>query len=156
MVFLTFIYWIRYKENLLGGFFSFRRLKGRFVKRIFKLGLPVAALNTLYAFVNLFLSRTASEQGRHLGLMAFTTGGQIEAITWNTSQGFSTALSTFVAQNYAAGRKERVIKACRDRSSKSCEPSGSQMEFLAHLFPTEEHYSNKRGLHKKGENAFNS
>lgn len=110
-VFLTFIYWIRYKENLLGGFFSFRRLRGRFVKRIFKLGLPVAALNTLYAFVNLFLSRTASEQGRHLGLMAFTTGGQIEAITWNTSQGFSTALSTFVAQNYAAGRKERVIKA---------------------------------------------
>ena len=29
------------------------------------------------------------EQGGHLGLMALTTGGQIEAITWNTSQGFS-------------------------------------------------------------------
>ncbi len=110
-VFVTFIYWMRYKENLLGGFFSFRMLKKKYVKQIIKLGLPVAALNTLYAFVNMFLSRTASEQGRHLGLMAFTTGGQIEAITWNTSQGFSTALGTFVAQNYAAGKKSRVMKA---------------------------------------------
>lgn len=31
--------------------------------------------------------------------------------TWNTSQGFSTALSAFIAQNYAAGRTERVLKA---------------------------------------------
>ena len=77
----------------------------------FKLGLPVATLNTLFAFVNMFLSRTASEQGGHIGLMAFTTGGQIEAITWNTSQGFSTGLSTFIAQNYAAGQKSRVKQA---------------------------------------------
>ena len=59
----------------------------------------------------MFLCRTASEQGGHIGLMTFTTGGQIEAITWNTSQGFSTALSAFIAQNYAAGRTERVLKA---------------------------------------------
>ena len=43
--------------------------------------------------------------------MALTTGGQIEAITWNTSQGFSTALSAFVAQNYAARQISRVLKA---------------------------------------------
>ena len=59
----------------------------------------------------MFLCRTASEQGGHIGLMTFTTGGQIEAITWNTSQGFSTALSAFIAQNYAAGRIERVLRA---------------------------------------------
>ena len=59
----------------------------------------------------MFLGRTASEQGGHLGLMALTTGGQIEAITWNTSQGFATALSAFVAQNYAARQVARVLKA---------------------------------------------
>lgn len=32
-------------------------------------------------------------------------------MTWNTSQGFSTALSAFVAQNYAAGKLERGKKA---------------------------------------------
>ena len=110
-VFFVFIYKLRRKDDLLGGFPFFVRLKKKYTRRIFKLGLPVATLNTLYAFVNMFLSRTAATQGGHIGLMAFTTGGQIEAITWNTSQGFSTGLSTFVAQNYAAGQKVRVRQA---------------------------------------------
>lgn len=112
-VFALFVYQLRCKDDLLGGFSFLTRLKKRHTRRIFKLGLPAAALNTLFAFVNMFLSRTASTQGGHIGLMAFTTGGQIEAVTWNTSQGFSTALSTFIAQNYAAGKKERVLQAWR-------------------------------------------
>lgn len=113
-VFSIFIYQLRFrKDALLGGFPFFTRLKKRYSHRILKLGLPVATLNTLFAFVNMFLCRTASEQGGHIGLMTFTTGGQIEAITWNTSQGFSTALSAFIAQNFAAGRIERVLKAWR-------------------------------------------
>lgn len=110
-VFGIFIYQLRRRDDLLGGFPFLTCLKKKYTRRIFKLGLPVATLNTLFAFVNMFLSRTASEQGGHIGLMAFTTGGQIEAVTWNTSQGFSTALSTFIAQNYAAGERNRVKKA---------------------------------------------
>ena len=92
-VFSIFIYQLRFrKDSLLGGFPFFTQLKKRYTRRILKLGLPVATLNTLFAFVNMFLCRTASEQGGHIGLMTFTTGGQIEAITWSTSQGFSTAL----------------------------------------------------------------
>lgn len=111
LVFSIFIYKLRRRDDLLGGFPFIVRLKKQYTRRILKLGIPVAALNTLFSFVNMFLSRTASEQGGHIGLMAFTTGGQIEAITWNTSQGFSTALSTFIAQNYAAGQKARVRQA---------------------------------------------
>jgi Na+-driven multidrug efflux pump len=59
----------------------------------------------------MFLCRTASIQGGHFGLTALTTGGQIEAITWNTAQGFATALSAFIAQNHAAERNDRVIRA---------------------------------------------
>ena len=87
-VFLIFVYKLRRKDDLLGGFPFFVRLKRKYS-----------------------LSRTAAEQGGHIGLMAFTTGGQIEAITWNTSQGFSTGLSAFIAQNYAAGQKTRVGQA---------------------------------------------
>ncbi len=111
-VLIIFIYQLRFrKDALLGGFSFFARLKKKYTLRIIKLGLPVATLNTLFAFVNMFICRTASEQGGHIGLMTFTTGGQIEAITWNTSQGFATALSTFIAQNFAAGKIERVLKA---------------------------------------------
>src|SRR5690606_14830522 len=38
---------------------------------------------------------------------------QIEGVTWNTSQGFATALGSFVAQNFAAGRMDRARHAYR-------------------------------------------
>lgn len=110
-VFLLFIYQLKVRKKLLGGFRFFTKLKKQYTFRILKLGVPVALLNTLFAFVNMFMCRLASEQGGHIGLVTLTTGGQIEAITWNTSQGFSTALGAFVAQNYAASKFSRVLKA---------------------------------------------
>ena len=112
-VFTLFIYQLKIKGILWDNFRFFGKLKKLYTLRIIKIGLPVATLNALFAFVNMFLGRTASTVGGHLGLMAMTTGGQIEAITWNTSQGFSTALSAFVAQNYAAQKVSRVMKALK-------------------------------------------
>ena len=112
-VFFFFVYQLKYKQILWEEFHFFGKLKRIYTTRIIKIGLPVACLNTLFAFVNMFLGRTASTVGGHIGLMAMTTSGQIEAITWNTSQGFSTALSAFVAQNYAARRINRVMKALK-------------------------------------------
>lgn len=110
-VFTLFVYQLKCKHILWENFRIFGKLKKMYTWRIIKIGLPVATLNALFAFVNMFLGRTASTVGGHLGLMAMTTGGQIQAITWNTSQGFSTALSAFVAQNYAAQKISRVTKA---------------------------------------------
>lgn len=110
-VFTLFVYQLKCKYTLWENFRIFGKLKKMYTWRIIKIGLPVATLNALFAFVNMFLGRTASTVGGHLGLMAMTTGGQIQAITWNTSQGFSTALSAFVAQNYAAQKISRVTKA---------------------------------------------
>lgn len=110
-VFILFVYQLRKRDLLLNRFPFWIKLQKKYSLRIFKLGLPVAAFNVLFAFVNMFLGRTASSEGGHIGLMSLTTGSQIEAIAWNTSQGFSTALGTFIAQNYAAGKKSRVIQA---------------------------------------------
>ena len=110
-VFLLFVYQLRYKNRLFGYFPFICKLQKKYTQRILKLGVPVAGFNTLFAFVNMFLGRTASAVGGHIGLMSLTTGGQIEAITWNTSQGFSTGLGAFIAQNYAAGQTHRVVKA---------------------------------------------
>ncbi|MBO1680936.1 MATE family efflux transporter, partial [Bittarella massiliensis] len=49
-VFLIFVYQLRCRDALLGGFPFFTRLKKKYTRRIFKLGLPVATLNTLFAF----------------------------------------------------------------------------------------------------------
>jgi len=112
-VFALFVYQLKFKQILWDNFPFFGKLKKIYTTKIVKIGLPVASLNVLFAFVNMFLGRTASTVGGHLGLMAMTTSGQIEAITWNTSQGFSTALSAFVAQNYAAKKAIRVMKALK-------------------------------------------
>lgn len=111
VVFCLFVYQLRCRDVLLDRFPFYVRLQNKYARRIFKIGLPVAIFNSLFAFVNMFMGRTASEYGGHIGLMSLTTGGQIEAITWTTSQGISTALSAFVAQNYAARKPHRIIKA---------------------------------------------
>ncbi|MDH6353802.1 putative MATE family efflux protein [Dysgonomonas sp. PH5-45] len=110
-VFGLFVFNIRYKNDVLGYFSFIVAPKWVYLKRLLFLGAPVSAMNSLYAFINMSLARAASTYGGHIGLMSQTTGGQIEGITWNTSQGFSTALSAFMAQNYAAGKPERGRKA---------------------------------------------
>ncbi len=108
-----FLYNSKISHPLFNGFSIFTKLKADQSKQIFQLGLPVAVLNAFFAIINLFMARTASIAGGHIGMMTLTAGGQIEAIAWNTSQGFSSALSAFVAQNYAAKKGKRVNSAYR-------------------------------------------
>ncbi len=111
LVFVLFIWQLKQRSGILNRFPLFVHLQKTYSLRIIKLGFPVAVMSTLFAILNMTLARIASVFGGHIGLMSQTTGGQIEGVTWNTSQGFSTALGAFVAQNYGAGKKERTKKA---------------------------------------------
>ena len=104
---------LRRKDGLLNRFTFFIRLRGNLTLRVFRLGFPVAVMTFLFATINTWLVRIASLKGGYLGVTAQTTGGQIEAITWSTAQGFSTALGAFVAQNFAAGKMKRSWVAYR-------------------------------------------
>ena len=112
-VLLMFIYRLRRNDGILNRFPFFVRLRGSLTLRVLRLGLPIAMMHLFFACINTFLARVASVYGGHLGITTQTTGGQIEAITWNTSQGFSTALGAFVAQNFAAGKMNRAWSAYR-------------------------------------------
>lgn len=113
VVLLLFVRHLKKENGLLGKFQFLIRPRRRYTLNILKLGLPVAAMNTYFAFINMNLARIASLHGGHLGLTSQTTGGQIEGITWNTSTGFSTALGSFVAQNFAAHKINRANRAFR-------------------------------------------
>lgn len=110
LVLAAFIYRLKVKETSL-RFSLFVKPQLRYILLIFKLGTPVSVMNAIYAIINMSLARVASVFNGHIGLMSQTTGGQIEGITWNTSQGFGTALGAFVAQNYAAKKLQRARKA---------------------------------------------
>ncbi len=111
LVFGLFVWQMKRRNGILNRFPYVVKLQKEFTMRILKLGLPVATMNVLFASINLYLARIASIYGGHVGVTSQTTGGQIEGIAWNTSQGFSTALGAFVAQNYAAKKMERIRKS---------------------------------------------
>ncbi|MFV0467318.1 MAG: MATE family efflux transporter [Dysgonomonas sp.] len=111
LVFTAFTYRLKSKQSILGRFSFFIKPKSIYLKRIFFLGTPVSIMNSLYSFININLARVTSIYGGHIGLLTQTTGGQIEGVTWTTSQGFSTALSAYMAQNFAANKPERGKKA---------------------------------------------
>jgi len=113
LVMTLFILHLRRKNGIFGKFPFLIRLRKTYTVNILKLGLPVAIMNVYFSFINMNLARTASIYGGYLGLTSQTTGGQIEGITWNTSQGFSTALGSFVAQNYTAKKMFRANQAYR-------------------------------------------
>ncbi len=113
IVLLSFVLRLRLYDKLLNSFSFFCQLERQLVWQIVRIGLPAASLNILFAFVTIYMGRLASLAGGHVGIAVLTTGGQLEALTWNTAQGATTALSTIVAQNYAAGQMQRVWSALR-------------------------------------------
>jgi putative MATE family efflux protein len=112
IVVLLFIWHLK-RYGLLGKFSFFVKPKASYTRNILKLGVPIATMNVFFSFINMNLVRIAFHHGGHLGVTSQTTGGQIEGISWNTSLGFATALGTFVAQNFAAKRMDRVKRAFR-------------------------------------------
>lgn len=114
-VVVCFLFFVQLKlrDKLLDGFPFLVRLQAACIRKIIKLGLPVTLFSGFFAIINLLMGRISSTFGGHIGLMTLTAGGQIEGLAWNTSQGFSTGLSAFVAQNYAAGKKTRILRAYR-------------------------------------------
>ena len=61
-------------------------------------------------------------------------GGQIESITWNVADGFAAALNAFSAQNYGAGKIDRVKKGYY-LSAAVIAAWGSLIGLLFFLFP---------------------
>lgn len=102
----------RYQSDAgLGRFPLFVRPQKEYFTAILRLGSPVSFMSALYALINTLLARIAVFYNGHIGMVSQTTGGQIEAVSWNTAQGFSTALGAFVAQNFAARKGERILRA---------------------------------------------
>lgn len=76
---------------------------------IIRLGLPVALQNALFSIIAMFIAKIIAHWGP-TPIAVQKIGSQIEAISWMTAGGFSTALSAFVGQNYGAKKWDRIYK----------------------------------------------
>jgi len=98
------------KENLeLFKINIFKKFDKKYLSKIVKLGLPVALQNGLFSSFAMIIGRIIAVHG-DTAVAVQKVGSQIEAISWMTAGGFSTALSAFVGQNYGARKQDRIFK----------------------------------------------
>ena len=103
----VFIYTIIKKTSLLKGVNLLDKFDADYVKSIFRYGLPVALQNGLFCVFAMLIARIISSFG-DASIAVQKVGSQIEAISWMTAGGFSTALSAYVGQNYGAKKWDRI------------------------------------------------
>lgn len=84
-------------------------LKGKYIKEICKIGLPVALQSGLFCFFAMVLGRIIANFGP-VPIAVQKVGSQIESISWMTTDGLAIALGTFVGQNFGAKKYDRIIK----------------------------------------------
>ncbi len=97
---------IFYKQNY------FHPVKMTYYKEILRLGFPTALQSTIYCFISMVLARMIAGFGPE-AVAVQRVGGQIESVTWNTAEGFGSALNAFCGQNYGAKKTDRIKKGYR-------------------------------------------
>jgi putative MATE family efflux protein len=107
LVFLIFAIRFLWVQEMVTLHLSQFRLDPGISKRIFRLGIPVAAESALFAVFAMFIARMVADYGA-IAIAVQSIGGQIEAISWMTSTGFATALGSFTGQNFGAGNWLRI------------------------------------------------
>ena len=100
---------IQKKENVLKGTRLLAKIPRKYLQGICKIGIPTAIQGMAYCAISMVLTRMISGYGAE-AVATQRVGGQIESISWNTADGFAAALNAFIAQNYGAGKNDRVKK----------------------------------------------
>jgi len=77
------------------------------IKRIIKLGVPPFVQTAIHSGITMILTRSIANFG-HVAVAVINIGSQIESITWMSADGFSSAISAFVGQNYGAKKAQRI------------------------------------------------
>lgn len=79
---------------------------------ILKLGVPSGLQTMLYAGISIVLGRIVAGFG-DLQVAVQRVSGQIESITWTVADAFAVSVNAFIAQNLAAGQRERLRSGYR-------------------------------------------
>jgi putative MATE family efflux protein len=108
-IIVTILFILSAKKSILIKDFSFKEFDMKYMKGIFKYGLPVAFQNGLFCIFAMIIARIIAGWGE-VPVAVQKVGSQIESISWMTAGGFQTAISTFVGQNYGAGKWDRITK----------------------------------------------
>ncbi|MEG7531069.1 MAG: MATE family efflux transporter [Hungatella sp.] len=88
------------------------RLDGRMLKRIIRIGLPAGLQSVMYSFSNVIIQTAVNQLGTDT-IAAWTAYSKIDSVFWMIISAFGISITTFVGQNYGAGKMDRVKKGIR-------------------------------------------
>ena len=91
----------------------FRDIEFEYHKTLCILGLPVALQNGLFTAFSMVMGVIVASFGP-VAIAVQKVGSQIESISWNSCDGFASALSSFVGQNFGAKKIDRINKGTKD------------------------------------------
>ncbi|WP_243153435.1 MATE family efflux transporter [Senegalia massiliensis] len=107
LVTILFIYSIKGRIEIFNDIKFLKNIEITYIKKITKMGMPPAIQSGLFTFFSMLIARILAGFGA--GPIAVQkVGSQIEAISWMTAGGFSSALSAFVGQNYGSEKFKRI------------------------------------------------
>lgn len=112
VVTLIFVFNIFRKNKILKSAISSFHYKRAWVISIFKMGFPAALMSSFMATISIILNKFMADFGE-AAVAAYTVGSQLEAITWNTTEGLQVGIAAMVGQNYGAGLMERVKESIK-------------------------------------------
>lgn len=106
---VTLIYVVVSRKNrvLFSHLNLFKLPNTDYIQKIVKLGFPAFLQSGTHASISMVLTKILAQWGP-IPVAVSSVGSQIESISWMTAEGFSTAISAFVGQNYGAKNYQRV------------------------------------------------
>lgn len=88
------------------------RFHGSVLRSQLYVGLPGGFQSVMYSLSNLIIQASINVYGTDTAA-AWGTFGKLDAIFWMISNAFGVSITTFVGQNYGAGRSDRIRKGVR-------------------------------------------
>ena len=89
------------------------RIDYKYLRRILRIGFPAGIQSVTYALSNIIIQTSINDFGTDV-IAAWGTYGKMDGLFWMTISSFAIALTTFVGQNYGAGKYDRVRKGIKD------------------------------------------
>ena len=126
---------LKFGDDIFSEFNLFKSIDLQRIKEMIKLGIPVSLRSGLFTLIAMVVARVIATWGP-VPIAVQRIGTQIESLSWMTSEGFATATSAFVGQNYGAKNNERVKKTYF-RAIGVMTVIGLFVTFLLLLFPKE-------------------
>jgi putative MATE family efflux protein len=88
------------------------RIDPHMLKRIIRIGFPAGLQSVMYSSSNIIIQSSINTLGTDT-IAAWTAYGKIDSVFFTIISAFGIAITTFVGQNYGAGKKDRVYKGIR-------------------------------------------